>query len=527
MPNGLGNFVFKLLTASPSIHRFINKRIVSGFTDDGPLPGLYTTLGRRKTPLWEMLHKNHFGLVVPTPEINEINDLPDIKDVAALFERKNTAAESRVSVLLPFFAQHLTDAVFQSDGQFGTNAPHEIILNQIYGNTSQDTALLRLSVDGKLRTQTRTVNGRDAEFPDALCEETNGKWHVKDRFTGLSYLKNPDKIKTLLDKYIGREADICATGLFQGNLTLGNFAITTLLVREHNRLCDGILNERKNKGQSTDDDEIFRTAQQNNITAYMKVVIEDYINAFAGQKLFILDTKSFFHEDKRWCRETPLPYHFNILYRIHSMIPDTLNGFEDRGFSAMLANNDVVMKAGIGEIFETASRQGAGQVCLGNTHSKLLAAEQAGLKKSREVLGFFNSHKEVQKRGSSLDFDAFDPKISNKLKRLYKGNPDRVEYAVGILAELPKSGLLEKLGIKDEPVVGPTLMNAIAKHAFRHILSNRFMTREYLNPEVMGDFGWKNLHNTSTVADLVKRNVTGEMDQAQADNLKIGFANPN
>lgn len=526
MPNGLGNFVFKLLTASPRVHRFINKLAVSRYADGGPLPGLYTTRNRGKTPLWEILHKEYFALEVPTPEANEIEDLPEIEKVKALFKRQGTAPESRVSALLPFFAQHLTDAIFQSDGKLGTNAPHEIILNQIYGNTPQDEALLRLKKDGKLRTQTRTVNGRDAEFPDALCEKKGGKWTIKDRYAGLSYLKGTDKFEALLKKYSGHEADICATGLFQGNLTLGNFAITALLVREHNRLCDGILEERKRKGQSTGDDEIFRIAQQNNTTAYLKVVIEDYINAFAGQKIFILDTKSFFHEGKRWCRETPLPYHFNILYRIHSMIPDKLNGYEDRDFSAMLANNHLVMQTGIGEIFQVASGQGASRVGLGNTHSDLLPAELAGLKKNRAVLGFFNSHKEVQKSGSSVGFDAFDPKFRAELSELYKGNPDRVEFAVGILAELPKSGWLEKLGIKDEPIVGPTLMNAIAKHAFRHILSNRFMTREYLNPEVMSEFGWKSLHETSTVADLVKRNVSGEMDQAQADKLKIGFANP-
>lgn len=527
MPSKFGNFIFKSLTFSDRVHRYISNFVISKITDSGPLPGLYSTKQQGRTSLWEMLHKEYFALEVPTPDASELEDLPELDVLSDMLKRRVPTEESRVSLLLPLFAQHLTDAVFQSDGEFGTNAPHEIILNQIYGNTPDDEVALRLHENGKLKTQTRQVNGRDAEFPDALLEEKDGEWVVKDRYKGLSYLDRPGRIKLLQKRYPDREGDICATGLFQGNMTLGNFTITTLMMREHNRLCEGILEERRRKGQSTDDEVVFKIAQQNNVTAYMKVVIEDYINAFAGQKLFKLDTKGFFYERKRWCRETPLPYHFNILYRLHSMMPDTLKGFEDRGFDAFGANNQLVMQNGIGQMLQTASNQGASQVSLGNTPEGLLNADKGGLKKAREKLGFFNSHREVQVKGSSLGFDAYDPKYSGKLRELYKNNPNRVEYAIGILAERPQTGLLDKLGIKDKPIIGSTLMNAIAKHAFRHILSNRFMTREYLNPDVLGDFGWDNLHNTSTVAELVKRNVSGEMDQVQADNLKIGFANPN
>ena len=525
MPNGFGQTIFEFVTAIPGAHSWLSKKVISSFADSGPLPGLYTTKQRGKTSLRELLAKEYFALEVPTPSDDFIKDLPDIDQVGALFEREGPAKESRVSALLPFFAQHLTDAVFQSTGDFETDAPHEIILNQIYGNTAGDEQLLRSGAEGKLKTKTWQVNGGEADFPDQLCEEIDGAWTIKTDYQKLSYLQKPGKPEELLKRYAGREKYLCATGLFQGNMTLGNFAITTLLVREHNRLCDGIIAERRRKNQSVSDDVIFKIAQQNNITAYMKVVIEDYINAFAGQKLFKLDTTSFFHERKRWCRETPLPYHFNILYRIHAMIPDHLKGFEDQGYKVMLANNDLVMEHGIGAIFQTASSQGAGQATLGNTHPNLLGADKAGVRQARKKLGSFYSHRAVQNPSTAISFDDFDPDFRETLKKLYE-KPERVDYAVGILAELPQPGWLEKLGIKDEPIIGATLMNAIAKHAFRHILSNRYMTKEYLNPDVMSDFGWQNLHSTASVADLVKRNVAGEMDQDAANNLRISFENP-
>lgn len=135
----------------------------------------------------------------------------------------------------------------------------------------------------------------------------------------------------------------------------------------------------------------------------MKVVLEDYINAFAGQKIFMLDTESFFHEAKCWCRETPLSYHFNILYRLHAMMPDTLKGYEDQGFDALLQRNGLVMELGLGKIFETASSQGAAKVGLGNTHPDLIAAEKATLDKARAALGPFNAHR----KALGLDRDNF------------------------------------------------------------------------------------------------------------------------
>ena len=53
------------------------------------------------------------------------------------------------------------------------------------------------------------------------------------------------------------------------------------------------------------------------------------------------------------------------------------------------------------------------------------------------------------------------------------------------------------------------------------------MTKEFLNHKTMGDFGWADLHAIKTVADIVRRNVQGEIDQAAADALRVSFLNPN
>ena len=102
-----------------------------------------------------------------------------------------------------------------------------------------------------------------------------------------------------------------------------------------------------------------------------------------------------------------------------------------------------------------------------------------------------------------------------------------MDYAAGICAELPEDSFAVQIGLRDPSIIGTTLMNAIAKHAFRHIVGNPFMTKEFLNRKTMGDFGWADLHAIKTVADIVRRNVQGEIDQAAADALRGSFLNPN
>ena len=524
----IGDALFKGITCIPGVHSWINKKIIAAYADTGQVPGVYTTEGNGLSSMHELIEKKYFSLVVPKPTAEEIAeaDLPPIEELVPLFKRKTDDIKpSRVSLLLPFFAQHLTDAVFQSENLYETDAPHEIVLNQIYGNTSEGEKCLRSGIDGKLKINQVLLDEGKGEFPPALCEQEGGEWKIKEEFKPLAYLSKEQKVEELFKRYKGREQDICAVGLFQGNMTLGNFAITTLLLREHNRLCDLVKQELEQKCQPVTDDIIFTKVKQVNIVTYMKLVVEDYINTFAGQKIFKLDTKSFFYEKKPWCRASAIPYHFNILYRLHSMIPNKLNGFEELGFAAFLNQNRLVVDTGLGNIFHAASAQAAGSLGLGNTHEGLLPTEFAMLSKGRGVLGSYNAHREAHKPGTSQGFDVFDPEYRDELKRLYKNDISKMDYAVGIFAETPKRGMAEKLGFRDDSIMGSTLMDAIAKHAFRHILSNRYMSRDFLNPKVMTTVGWETLQSTDSVETMLKRNVP-EMSEADVEKLVINFNAP-
>lgn len=521
------------------IRKFINKAAISSYADPGPISGKYSAGSSTFAGVEALVYRSHFAIDIPSPSYEEKKALPDIEHILPLFERKGAAPKSRVSLLLPFFAQHLTDAVFQSGKNFQTGAPSEIILNQIYSNSREGLMSLRSGEKGKLKSRKINSNGKSlGEFPPALLEKVGSNFQVKKEFKGLPYLdpqertvRGKSKLEALIETYQGREDQVMAVGLFQGNMTLGNFALSVLLLREHNRLCDEIFDEFKKRGRPTDDETIFDVASAVNILSYLKVVVEDYINAHAGIDIFRLDYESFFYEKKRWCRATPIPYHFNTLYQLHCFMPNQLDALPDLGFEAFFANNDKVVEIGLGKIFEFASQQPASKVELGNSYFednfKMICRSM--LTKARDILAPFSQYRGLENLSNHKKFELFDPRYREQIRELYNNQFEKVDYTVGIYAELPNSSglssVLEKIGIKQKYLFGDTLLHGIAKHAFRHIFSNPLMRKEILNSDVLSKVGWNTFATTKTAKDIIIRNIP-EMNSDDAKKLEISFHAP-
>ena len=468
---------------------FLIRCIISRSADPGPLPGRYNAKEDGTTSMREVLEKDFFALELPKPsgdsqKFNVSKDEAD-KLFMELFTREKCQGdtpknkEARVSLLFAFFAQHLSDAVFQSGDDYATKAPHEIVLNQIYGNTLEDENLLRDKKGGKGKLKTEnieaTVDTVGGEFPLQLFD---GSGEIKKEFKDLSYLSenltstargNGTKFDFLKSKYQGKEEQYArAVGLFQGNLTLGNFALTSLFIREHNAICDDLITKKGGLDKNATDEKIFQTAKRINILIYIKIIIEDYINTIIGFDILRLPLNDFFYEEKRWCRETPIPYHFNILYRWHSMIPNQFNidgATKGKGINAFLANNQLVLEKGLGRIFAAASNQPASKLSLRNTHPDLLKIEAATLYSGRKVLQPFNAHKKSNGDSPSVfgDFEQED-----RLEEIYK-TPDDIDFYVGVIGEKKKKGDGHKLFIQKVPL----FIRSLAKYVSRHISSNR------------------------------------------------------
>ena len=110
---------------------------------------------------------------------------------------------------------------------------------------------------------------------------------------------------------------------------------------------------------------MFQTARMINICLLLKLTVEYYINHIAGQRIFRLDTS--FAERQNWYRTNWIALEFDMLYRWHGLIPDTLivNGATVSA-NKYHWNNSLLEDLGIAGLINAASAQPAVRISLLN-----------------------------------------------------------------------------------------------------------------------------------------------------------------
>jgi prostaglandin-endoperoxide synthase 2 len=320
---------------------------------------------------------------------------------------------------------------------------------------------------------------------------------------GLSYLRAGRSVswETALESSVpgtisnpARRDSIYASGLDRGGSTIAYSAFNTIFLREHNRLA-GIL-AKANPGW--DDDRIFETARLINIRQVLTVVVDDYIRHIGGVFPFALDRT--FGEKKRWYRSNRISIEFNLLYRWHSLVPDTfMLAGTSLGHTQYRFNNGLLEQHGVEQVISDASTQPAGRIGLFNTPSFLEPAEQRGLKWARDFrLQPFNRYRE--RFGltpyRSIDDLADGPIAAQALKNVYNDNVDAVEFTVGLIAEKRGEG----------EAMPETLVHMVAYDAFTHILTNPILASEVHCPQTFSEAGWEIIEAKASLADIVRRN---------------------
>jgi prostaglandin-endoperoxide synthase 2 len=287
-----------------------------------------------------------------------------------------------------------------------------------------------------------------------------------------------------------------AFGLDRGGSTIAYSAFTIIFMREHNRIAR--LLAEANKDWNNDDDRLFETARLINIRQLLTIVVNDYIRHIGGVFPFSLDRT--FAEKKPWYRTNRISIEFNLVYRWHSLIPDTFTlagtplGHEDYRF-----NNVLVEQHGVERVISDASSQGAGRMGLFNTPRFMDPAEQHGLKWARDFgVRPFNDYRKRfgMSRYSSIDDFADGPEVAEALKRVYNNNMDEVEFTIGLFAE--KRG--------ENETMPDTLRRMVAYDAFTHILTNPVLSTEVHCPDTFSKAGWKLIQENATLEQVIRRN---------------------
>lgn len=418
--------------------------------------------------------------------------------VTRLYARRGAMIPSRSSLLFMFFAQWFTDSILRTDpiDRRKNTSTHDIDLCQIYGLAEETTRILREMKGGRMLTQT-TPNGE--ELMPYLCEkDASGEYVVKEMYRHLpSSERNLDVILSGFTQFKpSRKEKLYATGLDRGNQSIGYVTLSTIFVREHNRIA----RELEKQNPTWNDERIFQTARCINIVIEMKLIVEEYINHILGHKLFKLDPS--FAEEQQWYRANWIAVEFDMLYRWHGLAPDAIpvdgTNYQPTDFRN---NNALFEQVGIGKLLDAVSTTRAGRIGLGNTPNYLWPAEAASIKMGRDFkLQPYNRYRErfgLDPLGSFDDLTD-DADVKMELEGMYK-SIDNLEYIVGVFAEKAQDGLL----------FGDLLNRMVAYDAFTQIFSNPLLSTNVYNRDTFTDYGLDLIEKTTSLEVLVGRNVQG------------------
>jgi prostaglandin-endoperoxide synthase 2 len=285
-----------------------------------------------------------------------------------------------------------------------------------------------------------------------------------------------------------------ATGLERGNSSVGYVALSLVFLREHNRICDELFRQNP----SWQDEQLFQTARMINICLLLKLTVEDYINHIAGQRIFRLDPS--FAEQQNWYRTNWIALEFDLLYRWHGLVPDSLTVNKATvPANEYRWNNGLLENLGISDLINAAAAQAAGRISLFNNPVFLMESEYRTIQMGRDFrLRSFNDYREAFGLSRLTSFQALtrDTEIAGRLQSLY-GSIENLELVVGLFAEAPGEGGL----------FGELMRTMVAYDAFTQIYTNPLLSRSIHTAKHLTTYGLKLIEETNTITKLVSRNV--------------------
>ena len=488
-----GRPFWAVVNRTPWLSKFVNRVVVNQAVGKAPFrPLLLSTMYDYAS--WSSLtDRNWFSRYLPS------KDIPNLPPAEAFDELYVTRASGprlsdKSTLLFPTFAQWFTDGFMMTSATNTrrTNTSHQIDLGQLYG--LKDTVLQALRPPEAERGE-RGKRGRllsemrdGEEWAPRLFDEHGVRI---PRFDALpSPMKMPDGLPA------DRKATLFAFGGERANSTLFTAAINTLFLREHNRLC-GVI-EAANPGW--DDQRVFETARNVNVVQLIKIVVEEYINHISPYWFKLLSDPTPCYT-AAWNRENRIPVEFNLLYRWHSLVPETAiwNGAQMPMGQARFGNGPL-LQDGLGVALDSASKSEIWRLGLFNTAEFLRPVELASLKQGRDNgLATYNDYRETMQYPRVTRFEQIsgDPDIVAALKRLYADDVERIEFFVGLFAEDPP----------ERSAVPPLIGRMVALDAFSHALTNPLLSPHVFNEQTFTPEGWASIAATSSLRDLASRNL--------------------
>jgi prostaglandin-endoperoxide synthase 2 len=450
-----------------------------------------------------------------------LTGLPASKDLKALFKRPEGQEQrycEKSTLLFPAFAQYLTDSFIRTRmPNASANEPeslrrqntsnHQIDMCPLYGRTEAQILALRLRSEargerGRLKSQ--IIAGE--EYGEFLFQADGTK---KPEFAVLDESLGIDKLKDLP----AQRARIFAFGGDRANASPQIAMMNTLFLREHNRLAG----ELEKRNPEWDDERVFQTARNIIIVIFIKLVVEEYINHIAPSP-FRLRADSKIAIKAPWNKPNWITTEFSLLYRWHSLIPDTIswNGKPYR-VGATFMNNQLLLDIGLARAFAEVSAQKAAKLGALNTADDLLDIEVLAIEQGRlcDVAPYVDYRGYVKLAPVEKFEDiSTDQRVVDLLRTHYKGDVKKVEFYVGLFCEDT---------VANTPL--PSLiLKMVALDAFSQALTNPLLSEHVFNPETFSKYGWDTIHTTGCLRDILARNTPAPLGDERISMTRADWA---
>lgn len=515
----LGSFASRLLDSPvvvsviariPKVEAFVNRlaidRIVSQVR---ARPHPYST--RHDYVSWAGLTNRTWSARHLPPADRDLDRLPPAEEVAKLFLRSpdDHRLSDKSTCLFPAFAQYLTDGFIRTSSDEAdpdklkrNTSNHDIDMCPLYGRTEEQTRQLRVSDpgrDGRGRLKSQSIRGE--EYPPFLFRDgaIDRQFDKLDLPLGLTKLQEAiDSGDEQMSKIAAARRDaLFAVGGDRVNGSPQVAMVNTLFLREHNRLADEIAR----RYPDFDDDRVFETARNIVIVEFIKIVVEDYINHISPT-LFRLRADPKVAWKANWNRTNWITTEFSLLYRWHALVPDRITwGGTEYPVEFTFFNNLPLLAAGVLQGCRDMGSQAAG--CMGpfNTNAHLAHVEVSSILQDRFCrLAPYADYREYLGLGrprSMKDISSSEEAVAF-LEKCYSSVED-VDFYVGLFAEDR---------VKNSPLP-MSILRMVAIDAFSQALTNPLLSEHVFNPQTFTEYGWDQIRTTSTLADIIRRNVEG------------------
>jgi prostaglandin-endoperoxide synthase 2 len=428
---------------------------------------------------------------------------PTVGALMALFKRPpgGQTLSNKSTCLFPAFAQYLTDGFIRTDqkDRRKTTSNHQIDLCPLYGRKLTQTNILRehSATEGRRgRLKSQMIDGEEfapylytrdglniaPPYDDPEFDQPLGATLA----TGAPAPVAPERLATLF-----------AFGGDRANSTPFAAMMNTLLLREHNRVAATL--EHMNPGW--DDEHVFQVARNILIPIYIKIVVEQYINHITPLP-FRLSADPSVAWSANWNRPNWMTAEFSLLYRWHSLMPDTIawKGRAAIPLADFGLDNTPLIAGGLDAAFSTAAAQPTAELGAMNTADALLMIEELAIMQARtNRIAPYNAYRVAFGMPPAKAFDDITHRADVKaiLEALYD-SPDDLEFYPGLFAEDR---------VKNSPL--PTLlMHMVAVDAFSQALTNPLLSEHVFNAQTFTPWGFELIANTSSLEDLLARNVS-------------------